>query len=63
MNERMPEPGGAVGRGAAAVLAAALAVPDAVALAEELAAAERAASRGYFLPDEDLAVRLRYSQD
>ena len=58
----MPEPGGAVGRGAAAVLAAALAVPDAEALAEELAAAERASARGYFLPDEDLAVRLRYSQ-
>ncbi len=45
-----------------AVLAAARAVPDAEELAAELAAVERASARGYFLPDEDVAVRLRYSQ-
>ncbi len=49
-------------RGAAAVLAAAAAVPSAEALARELACAEAAVARGYFLPDEEEAVRLRYSQ-
>jgi hypothetical protein len=51
-----------VARGAAAVLAAAGAVPDAGALAEELAFADAASDRGYFLPDEDALVRLRYGQ-
>lgn len=49
-------------RGVSAILAAIQAVPEAEGLAVELAAAERAEARGYFLPDEDAAVRLRYSQ-
>jgi hypothetical protein len=49
-------------RGTAAITAAALAVPSAGELAEELRCAERASARGYFLPDEDALVRLRYSQ-
>lgn len=54
--------GAVVARGASAVLAAASAVPAAEMLAEELACVARAAERGYFLPDEDGLVRLRYSQ-
>jgi len=49
-------------REVSAILAAARAVPEPEDLADELAAAERAAARGYFLPDEDAAVRLRYFQ-
>ena len=51
-----------VARGASAVLAAAAAIPEAGALLEELACADRAVGRGYFLPDEEVRVRLRYSQ-
>lgn len=49
-------------REVSAVLAAARAVPEPEELEVELAAAERASARGYFLPDEDAAVRLRYFQ-
>jgi len=49
-------------RGVSAVLAAARAVPGPEDLDAELSAAESAAARGYFLPDEDDAVRLRYFQ-
>ncbi len=49
-------------RGVSAVLAAARAVPEPDGLAAELEAAARAAARGYFLPDEDALVRLRYFQ-
>ncbi len=51
-----------VARGVAAVLAAAAAVPVAEDLALELGCAERAEARGYFLPDEDMAVRMRYGE-
>jgi hypothetical protein len=49
-------------RGAAAVLAAAHAMPARGDLVEELEALEAAQARGYFLPDEEVLVRLRYSQ-
>lgn len=51
-----------LGRGVSAVLAAARAVPEPGELAAELSVAELASARGYFLPDEDEAVRLRYFQ-
>lgn len=51
-----------VARGTAATLAAARAVPTADDLAAELACADRASGRGYFLPDEDALVRQRYIQ-
>lgn len=46
----------------AAVLAGATAVPGVESLAEELGFVETACRRGYFLPDEDEVIRLRYSQ-
>jgi hypothetical protein len=49
-------------RGAAAVLAAAHAMPARGDLEVELEALEAAQARGYFLPDEEELVRLRYSQ-
>jgi len=52
----------AVARGAAAVLAAADALPAVEGLADELECIESACDRGYFLPDEEELVRLRYSQ-
>lgn len=48
--------------GIATVLAAATALPDRDSLAAELAAIDAACVRGYFLPDEDEWVKLRYSQ-
>jgi hypothetical protein len=50
-----------VERGVSAVLAAAAAVPVAEALGPELACVEEADARGYFLPDEEAVVRLRYT--
>lgn len=47
---------------AATVLAAAAALPDRDDLSAELGFVEAAAARGYFLPDEEELVRLRYSQ-
>lgn len=49
-------------REAAAVLAAADSLPDADDLTTELAVIDAAGARGYFLPDEEELVRLRYSQ-
>jgi hypothetical protein len=49
-------------RGAAAVLAAAAAMPARGDLAAELECVEAASTRGYFLPDEEEFIRLRYSQ-
>jgi hypothetical protein len=49
-------------RGAAAVLAAAAAMPARGDLAAELECVEAASARGYFLPDEEEFIRLRYSQ-
>lgn len=48
--------------GAATVLAAAAALPEFDSLSEEIATIEAAAGRGYFLPDEEEWVKLRYSQ-
>jgi hypothetical protein len=48
--------------GAAAVLAAAEALPERGDLAAELDLLEAATDRGYFPPDADELVRLRYSQ-
>ncbi|MBK1881849.1 hypothetical protein JIN85_05455 [Luteolibacter pohnpeiensis] len=48
--------------GARAVMAAAAALPTESSVEQELASAARAQERGYFLPDEDVLVRLRYSQ-
>ncbi|MCU0748667.1 MAG: hypothetical protein MUF13_03880 [Akkermansiaceae bacterium] len=49
-------------RGVAAVLAAAHAMPVREELGRELQCVEAAQARGYFLPDEEELVRLRYSQ-
>lgn len=49
-------------RAAAAVLAALRAMPDEGEIATELRQVGEATVRGYFLPDEDEAVRLRYVQ-
>lgn len=49
-------------RSASAVLAAARAMPDVDAIAVELQQIAAAQARGYFLPDEDESVRLRYLQ-
>ena len=49
-------------RGVAAVLAAAAAMPARGDLAAELECVEAASARGYFLPDEEEFIRLRYSQ-
>ena len=49
-------------QGAAAVCAAAAALPERGDLVAEEALAEEACRRGYFLPDEEDVIRLRYSQ-
>jgi hypothetical protein len=49
-------------RGAASVLAAADALPSAEDLAVELKCVNAASARGYFLPDEEECIRIRYSQ-
>lgn len=49
-------------RAVSAVLAAVRAMPDAVTIAPELQQIANASERGYFLPDEDESVRLRYLQ-
>jgi hypothetical protein len=49
-------------RGVAAVRAAARSLPTADSLGGELAIIEAAQRRGYFSPDEDEAIRLRYRQ-
>jgi len=51
-----------VEQGAAAVCAAAAALPGRGDLVTEEALAQEANVRGYFLPDEEVVVRLRYSQ-
>lgn len=51
-----------VAEGVHAVLAAAGALPSFSALEQELALVEAACARGYFLPDEEEAVHLRYMQ-
>jgi hypothetical protein len=48
--------------GIATVLAAAAALPERDSLGLEVATMEAASSRGYFLPDEEEWVKLRYSQ-
>lgn len=48
--------------GIATVTAAADALPERETLTPELAAIEAACTRGYFLPDEDEWIKLRYSQ-
>lgn len=48
--------------GAATVIAAAAALPERDSLAEEISTIEAASARGYFLPDEEEWVKLRYSQ-
>ncbi len=48
--------------GTATVLAAAAAIPGRDSLLGEIAICEAAAARGYFLPDEEEWVKLRYSQ-
>jgi hypothetical protein len=49
-------------RSTAAMLAASRALPRHGDLHAELACVEAASARGYFLPDEDELIRLRYSQ-
>lgn len=49
-------------RSVPAVLAAARAMPDIETIGPELMRIEMAEERGYFLPDEDESVRLRYLQ-
>jgi hypothetical protein len=51
-----------VTRGAAAILAAADVLPAVERLADELECVESACERGYFFPDEEELIRLRYSQ-
>lgn len=51
-----------LGRSAAAMLAASRALPRHGDLDAERACVEAASARGYFLPDEDELIRLRYSQ-
>ena len=51
-----------ISRSVSAVLAAARAMPAAEDIAPELRRIEMADARGYFLPDEDESVRLRYLQ-
>ena len=48
--------------GARSVVAAAAALPEESSVSQELECARLAQRRGYFLPDEDELVRLRYSQ-
>ena len=52
----------ALASGAATVLSAAAAIPLRDELLPELSAVEAASARGYFLPDEDEWLKLRYSQ-
>lgn len=52
----------ALDAGAATVVAAAAALPERDGLSGEIAICEAAAARGYFLPDEEEWVKLRYSQ-
>lgn len=52
----------ALEEGVATVLAAAAALPGRDGLAAELAFVEAASARGYFLPDEEETVKVRYSQ-
>ena len=54
--------GGAVARGVSAVLAVASAMPVPCELSGELECLVRAQGRGYFLPDEELPVKVRYAQ-
>ena len=49
-------------RGVSAVMAAAEAIPEPGDLTTELGCVEAASGRGYFLPDEEELIRLRYSQ-
>jgi hypothetical protein len=49
-------------RGVSAVMAAAEAIPEPGDLTDELGCVEAASGRGYFLPDEEELIRLRYSQ-
>lgn len=49
-------------RSAAAMLAASRALPRHEELGAELARVEAASGRGYFLPDEEELIRIRYSQ-
>ena len=51
-----------VARGVAAVLAAASALPARGDLTAEADCVDAASARGYFLPDEEELIRLRYSQ-
>lgn len=51
-----------ISRGVATVLAAAQSLPQERDLQAELAVIDAACARGYFLPDEDDLVRLRYLQ-
>ena len=51
-----------VSRAVSAVMAALRAMPAAVTIAPELQQIANATERGYFLPDEDESVRLRYLQ-
>lgn len=51
-----------LGSGIATVLAAAAALPERDSLTLELTAIDAACARGYFLPDEDEWIKLRYSQ-
>lgn len=48
--------------GVAATLAVSAALPDRGGLAEDLDLIGRAAARGYFLPDEEEVLKLRYAQ-
>ncbi len=52
----------ALGAGAATVIAASAALPERDSLTGEITICEAAAARGYFLPDEEEWVKLRYSQ-
>jgi hypothetical protein len=49
-------------RAVSSILAASAAIPEASALSFEISCVESASARGYFLPDEEEYVRLRYSQ-
>lgn len=54
--------GGPVARGVSVVFAAVSAMPTSCELSEELECLVRAEERGYFLPDEEALVRVRYTQ-
>lgn len=59
MDQKMKD---ALASGSATVLAAVAALPEREHLTSELATIEAATARGYFLPDEEEWVKLRYSQ-